>query len=184
MAINSVSFPLALSRSGQYLYCSLHKVKNPSQLSKRLKNDDNLALINANRLVGISQLCCAANMACNRNRPTWDTVFLSAASSHLGHVLRDYAFLGEEDSRQDDEKAEEEAMVVVFMVSSDSQASYEKWLENYGLGEPMPNMEDYLLTQQENSKADFQTWYKLTDQELSSSSLEACLLTKIATKMV
>jgi hypothetical protein len=199
------SFPLALSRSGQYLHCSLHRVQNPSQLSMRLKRDCDsdtatsnhnsptssmhLALIDARRVVSFSQLCYAANLACNRNRTaTWDTVFLSAASTHLGHVLKDYAFWREtetdEDLHRDCAKDNDEFFVViVFTVSNETPESYEKCLEQYNLTIDACDLQDYLRTQREGANHDFPSWYKLTTQELASSTLEDCVLTKISTKM-
>ena len=222
-----VSFPLALSRTGQSLYCSLHKCSNPFALSKRLKggvekhnagatpppqnnsskaeqvvgednhelevhrDDSTLALLNARRIVGISQLCAAANLACQRpTSPTWDAVFLAAASTHLGHVLRDYAFVPSEENdhaekmKDDDIVMEEkEYMVIVFMISSSGLEWYQSLLEKHGLSDSILDLEDYLRRQRETSAQEFQSWYKLTAQELASSSLEACVLTKIATKM-
>lgn len=205
------SFPLVLSHSGQFIHCSLHRVKNPSNLSMRLKRDchsdgqssasssnitiplpniTHLALIDARRVVSFSQLCYAANLACNRKHTaTWDTVFLSAASTHLGHVLKDYAFWTENEEDPDPDTAVEDDnnesffMVIVFTVSSDSSASYEKCLARYNLSIDPCDLEDYLRTQREGAIHEFQSWYKLTTQELAVSTLEDCVLTKIATKM-
>ncbi|KAI2490485.1 hypothetical protein MHU86_24082 [Fragilaria crotonensis] len=225
-----VSFPLALSRTDQSLYCSLHKCSNPYALSKRfqtgrgdattssttatgvnsndgsskdgadgtLSKDDSstatptLALLNARRIVGISQLCCAANLACQRpTSPTWDTVFLVAASTHLGHVLRDYAFVRNDDNDDDaamvinDSNAndEEEYIVIVFTISNCGLEYYQSLLEQHGLSDTMMDLEELLQKQRETLAHEFQSWYKLTTQELASSTLEACVLTKIATKM-
>lgn len=237
-----VSFPLALSRTGQSLYCSLHKCTNPYALSKRFQtgmaksqqgqggdggattstttvtgvNSDigrshtgadgtipsdtttpptatpTLALLNARRIVGISQLCCAANLACQRpTSPTWDTVFLVAASTHLGHVLRDYAFVRDDDNDDDaamvingsNANGEEEYMVIVFIISNRGLEYYQSLLEQNGLSDTMMDLEEYLQKQRETLAHEFQSWYKLTTQELASSTLEACVLTKIATKM-
>ena len=151
-----------------------------------------LALLNARRIVGMSQLCSAANLACQRpTSPTWDTVFLVAASTHLGHVLRDYAFVrnNNDDDNDDDDDAtmvdeEKEYMVIVFMISNLGLELYQSLLEEHGLsGDTTMDLEDYLQRQRETSAHEFQSWYKLTTQELASSSLEACVLTKIATKM-
>ena len=197
-----VSFPLALSRSGQSLHCSLHKCANPFALSKRLQTGSDttpttidstqqLALLNARRIVGLSQLCCAANLACHRpNTPTWDTVFLAAASTHLGHVLRDYAFVRTNDDDGNNDNDDDgiatqgnESMVIVFMISSHGVELYQSLLEQHGLSDSMLDLEDYLQRQRETLAQEFQSWYKLTALELASSSLEACVLTKITTKM-
>lgn len=182
-ASNVVSFPLALSVTNQSLHCSLHKVSNPCALAQKLKDSSKssvhgLALMDARRLVSINQLICAANQAAHRASPTRDALFLSAVSSHMGHVMRDTAFLGE------NAQEEEEAMVLVFQIASGDDAEYLKLLEQNGLFDSIqPDMDDYFAKQRETSKAQFQQWYKLTDQEMVFS-LESSVLTKVATKMV
>jgi hypothetical protein len=75
-------------------------------------------------------------------------------------------------------------MVIVFMISNLGLELYQSLLEEHGLsGDTTMDLEDYLQRQRETSAHEFQSWYKLTTQELASSSLEACVLTKIATKM-
>lgn len=126
-------------------------------------------------------LCC--QLACNRTHTaTWDTVFLSAASTHLGHVLNDYAFWRENEEDAGDDH-DESFMVIVFSVSTDTPASYETCLEQYHLTTDAQDLEDFLRDQREVAKQEFQSWYKLTTQDLASSTLEDCVLNKIATKM-
>lgn len=184
-----VSFRIAL-KGTLYLYCSLHKVEKPSQLAVTLKEDNYLALINARRLINLNQVYNAANQSALRRNPTWDTVFNVAASSHLGHVLKDYAFLSHDSSNGTTAAVEGEqpAMVVVFQLVPDNAAdTYRGWLKHYGLVDSMmPDICEYFDDRLANKavQKELKLWYKLTDQEIEIFSLESCILTKIATKMI
>ena len=179
-AMDIFTHPLALSPSGdQYLCCSLHKVENPKELALQLKEDGTIAMVDAARIVSPLQLVCAANQACHRQHPTWDTVFQAAGSAHLGHVLRDYAFLGEEDSSAAPVAS---AHVVLFLVGS-SKDDFVKQLERYKMTESTMAMEAYFKEQQCNSAEQFRIWYKLTKEDIETSSLEQAILTRIATKL-
>jgi hypothetical protein len=190
------SFRLALSsKPSIYLYCSLHKLPNSSlpELGAKLKEGNNLALVDAKRLVSLNQLHNAANQSVHRRNPTWDTVFLLSGSSHLGHVLKDYAFIQEGTSAKDASVPATDdtstAMVVIFLVSpDDTSQSYHAWLSHYNLTDSIqPDICGYFnddrLAQKEVRK-ELKSWYKLTDQEVECMSLESCVLSKVATKMV
>jgi hypothetical protein len=195
-----VSFPLALSRSGQCLYSSLHFIKRPSCLSRRLRDSGApLALINAKYVVSIAQLCCAANLACHRQKENenivWDVVFLSSTSTRFHHALRDYSFLELEGNSQstkqesnprvgNDEEEENEVPVIILMISSSNVSIYMEHLSQFGLGDTQADLEEFLNSQRVASADKFKSWYKITEQELECFSLEDCVLTKVFTKMI
>lgn len=170
------SAPLALSSCNQIIYCSLHKVQSPRAFAQKLKEDGKLALINATRIISPSQLVAAANQTCHRQRPTWDTVFQAAGSSHLGHVMRDYAFMGD-----DNDDVPTEATVLIFMVGS-KENDFTSLLDEYNVKDPLP-LDVFFEEQQKTCAQQFRSWYKLTQAETEIASLEMSILTRIATKL-
>jgi hypothetical protein len=136
--------------------------------------------MDASRIVSPRQLVCAANRASCLPQPTvWDVVYLAAASTNVGSVLRDYAYLGDDDS------TEEETTVLVLHISSEKMQAYQALLKEWNLFDSVQhNMMEYFEKQQDSNRDKFQSLYKLTKQELQVSSLESCILTKIATKML
>jgi Kinase binding protein CGI-121 len=190
------SFPLALSRSGQFLYCSLHFITRPSCLSQKLRDSGaTLALIDAKRIVGMSHLCCSANLACHRPKENesiaWDVVYLSSASNRFIHALRDYSFLDLEENLKPqqesnlvaDDDEQKVVPVIILMVSSSGISNYTELLLKYGLTDSIADVEEFLKSQRDSSANEFKRWYKITDQELECFSLEDCVMTKVFTKM-
>mmetsp|Transcript_2796 Transcript_2796/g.4186 ORF Transcript_2796/g.4186 Transcript_2796/m.4186 type:complete len:178 (+) Transcript_2796:105-638(+) len=167
-----------LATSPSYLHASLHSIKKPSLLARNLKNDGRLALIKAKRVFSINQLVCAANMApfCK----TWNVVYLSAPSNHMPYVLREYAFLSDEDVVEGD--LAEEEMVIIFHLSEKADAMIQILKEMNLLDSIQPNLEEYLNQQGRDCNSEFRNWYKLTDEEVGS--IENGILTRIATKML
>mmetsp|Transcript_9941 Transcript_9941/g.14633 ORF Transcript_9941/g.14633 Transcript_9941/m.14633 type:complete len:178 (-) Transcript_9941:116-649(-) len=171
-----VTIPLATSSS--YLHASLHKVEKPSIIARTLKDDGRLALMNAKRIFSVNQLICAANMVpfCK----TWNVVYLAAPSSHMPHVLREYAYLNDEDDGESD--VIEEAMVIIFHISDSPDSMGHILKERDLLKSIQPDLVEYLKQQGKECRSEFRSWYKLTDSE--AGSMENSILTKIATKML
>jgi hypothetical protein len=190
------SFRLVLKAS-RYLHCSLHKLpsSNLSELAAKLKEDNQVAIVNAKRLVSLNQLLNAANQSVHRRNPTWDTVFGLAGSSHLGHVLKDYAFIQESTNAKDlaavpaATEADGSSMVVIFQINADhASETYRAHLSHYNLTDSvLPDICGYFNEERltrKDVRQELKSWYKLTDQEIEGMSFESCVLTKIATKMM
>jgi Kinase binding protein CGI-121 len=176
------TFPLALSPSEKLsLYCSFHdNIRNPNELFKQMYNaaETSLALLDATKIVSINQLLTAANLAATRKieiPSAWDLVHLVAPSNHAGHILRDFSF---------SEPAIVEANVlVVWIARSGNEEEYCDLLETYRIPTSTKAIDSFLAKQAETNQEKFINLYKLTNKEVAFSSLEAAVITRIATKM-
>lgn len=175
---NIESFHLAL-KPDTPLFLSLHQnVSRPHDYFEASRAHQNLAIMDASRIISVGQLVAAANMAVIRNSKqtlAWDTVFQAASSSHVGHVLRDNSF-GEE--------SPDEATIVVLAVGGTIQ-EFQGALKEVGFQNPSPGVSAYLnRPRSPQETANFIKRYKLTSDEVSMSSLEDAVLTRISTKYV
>ena len=177
------SFPLALSPSEDLsLYCSVHNgVGNPNALYRQLQaSEPTLGLLNATKILSLNQLIAAANLAATRKvriPSAWEVVYNVAPSTHLGHVLRDFSF--------SESTTESSADVIVVWISTTGEdRAYEDLLESLNIPKVTQAINAYLSRQAVADKDQFVLIYKLTKQEVLTSSLEAAVLTRIATKML
>ena len=164
---------------GRKLWVSLYSnVPRAQDLVADVRAHTNLAIIDAARIVSLSQLVVAANTAVARNKHSnslaWDTVMAAAASTHAGHVMRDYAF-GE------DSEPQEHATVLALAVGG-TLNDYKKDLARVGLEDPQPIGLYFAKQRTPEQIADFYRWYKITHEEVAISSLEQAVLTRISTK--
>lgn len=176
---NIESFNLAL-KPETHLWLSLHEnVSRPQDLFASAREHDNLAIMDARRIISLSQLVAAANMAVIRDSKqtmAWDTVLQAASSSHWGHVLRDNSF-GEDSPETHD------ATIVALAVGG-SRKDFESALKEVGLTNPQPVSPYFERQRTPEEIADFYKWYKITSDEVAMSSLEQAILTRVSTKYV
>jgi len=177
-------FPLALSPSEELsFYCSFHAgVSNPNDLFHLLQEatPKSLAILDATKIVSLHQLLVAANLAVSRKLEApsaWDVVYCAAPSNHLGHILRDFSF-----SEPSTEKADAD-VIVLWIAEPGQEQAYSELLEYYKIPKSRETTESYLSQRAASIDNQFFQIYKLTQQEVLSSSLEASVLTRIATKM-
>lgn len=176
------SFPLALSPSEDLsLYCSVHNgVENPNELYRQLQlSESTLGLLNATKILSLNQLIAAANIAATRKvgiPSGWEVVYNVASSTHLGHVLRDFSFSESTESSAD--------VIVVWISTTGNDRAYKELLESFNIPKVSQAISAFLSRQAVANKDHFLLIYKLTKQEVLTSSLEAAVITRIATKML
>lgn len=174
---NIESYPLAL-KPETHLWLSLHAdVSRPQDLFEPVRAHDNLAIMDATRIVSSSQLIVAANIAVIRDSKqtqAWDTVLQAASSSHLGHVLRDNSF------GQDSEEVQSAAIVALAV--GGTQIEFESALKQVGLKNPQPLCSYFERQRTPDEITAFYKLYKLTSDEAAMSSLEDAVLTRVSTK--
>jgi hypothetical protein len=170
------SHDLAL-QPGTKLWLSLfYNVSKPQDLFPTLRAHSHLAMMDAARVVSTSQLIVAANMALARksNNHAWETVMGASPSTHVEHVLRDYAF-GEDSIPQD------EAKVLVLAVGG-TLNDFQAQLKEVGFKDPQPIPPFFSKQKTPEEIANIYRWYKITIDEVAMSSLEQAVLTRISTK--
>jgi hypothetical protein len=173
----NVEFHDLALQTGTKLWLSLfHNVSKPQDLFPTLRSHSHLAMMDAARVVSPSQLIVAANMALTRksNNPAWETVMGASSSTHVEHVLRDYAF-GEDSIPHD------EAAVLVLAVGG-TLNDFQAHLKEVGLNDPQPIPHFFAKQKTPEEIANIYRWYKITTDEVAMSSLEQAVLTRISTK--
>lgn len=173
---NIESHDLAL-KSGTKLWLSLHRnVSKPQDLFPILRAHPHLAMMDAACIISTSQLVVAANMALTRksHNQAWETVMGAASSTHVGHVLRDYAF-GE------DSICQGKATVLVLAVGGTLE-DFKTQLKEVGLKDPQPIPPFFSKKTTSEEIASICRLYKITADEVAMSSLEQAVLTRISTK--
>lgn len=182
------------------VYVSVHTYcerEPPSTITNKVKENPKFAIMDAHRVVSLSQLTVAANIALSptsksskQSLGAWAIVLNAAGSTHFGHVMRDYAFGEEVDigSSQTQTTTTENmptstnnAMIVAISLDASTIENHVDMTREVGLGPPQSLDVLEKETSQEQIEK-FVKWYKITKEEIEMSSLEQAVLTRIATK--
>ena len=182
----------------------LTNVSDPYSMSNDMTSfpPSNFALLNAERIVSVGHIAAAANHALlrhqsfmiknsaakNENKDTnvrglaIETIICAGGSSHVGNVLRDFAFL----EKYNNEGMESKSFTVIVLAwncSEEKMTEYVNSIISRGNGSLAPL--SYLSRERnEDELKDIIKNFKLTKEDIytESSSLDLAIITRIATK--
>jgi len=188
---------------------------NTNPLSKLFQelDDKRFSFLDAHRIIGISHVATAANLALmrrsqreqkiesgsddNKKGIAFETVLCLAGSTHVGNILRDYAFQSSSNDKNNKNKNKNknniENTTILVLGYDCTKSEMDEFISNKILSSVDSSTElnqcqkflSYLdRTRTEEEKKDIMKLFKLTKEEIDMSSLEQAVVNKVGTKYI
>ena len=181
----------------------LHTNDNNEQYGERF------AIMNAQRVVSVKHLAIAANITLMKQRNkkqdekkqeqqqqqvfkrgiALQTIINGAGSTHVGTVLRDYAFISTNDHKYTSSNTMYSIAVLGFNCSSKEMCDCISHIMNKDSdkinGNGSSSCDEYFISKKDRTQEQLQDLcksYKITMDEINMSSLEDAIITRISTK--
>lgn len=184
---------------------------NTNPLSKLFQelDDKRFSFLDAHRIIGISHVATAANLALmrrsqreqkiesgsddNKKGIAFETVLCLAGSTHVGNILRDYAFQSSSNDKNNKNKNNIENTTILVLGYDCTKSEMDEFISNkilssVGSSTQLNQRQKFLSyldrTRTEEEKKDIMKLFKLTKEEIDMSSLEQAVVNKVGTKYI